>query len=1095
MKIYYNDTYIDVTLEDDAKATAELMGDDVVQLHYKLPEWLEIPVGAKIEWQGKEYIMYEDMEFTENGTRSWDYQLKFCPPEYQLKHWKMRNPIDNRLQYTISVTPKMYIEHIVDALNKRDSGWRVGKVIDAPEQVVAFDHTFIWDSLIENADLFKTEMEIVGQTINFCKIEKNKNNPLPLAYGKGNGFVPGVGRKNTSDKVPFTTLFVQGGEQNINYSTYRSRFLLLPKRQSVAYDGEKFDHEEGFNSSTSRIYDSSADGLSITRQGVANNNNEDSLDLSSIYPNRLETILRVDVVDANKYWYDIVIDAPATLDYRNCQIAGETPTITFQSGMLGGKTFDLETKGNGEIICEQVKEGDKHIGWKLQLVPTEIDGLMMPGEQGYIPVVGDTLRLFGITLPQEYICDNINRSGASWDLFREAAKYMYDNEDKKFTFNGTLQAKWVRENYLNVMGYLTPGSYILFRDEQFDQEGVMVRVTAVSYPLNNPYEVELTISNEVEGKTAGSALRGLEQEKVKIPAREQDIIQYTQRGFRDVKETTNMLAQAIQGYDDGIKPIFVQTMQQIVGDEHLQYVFVDSLSQSANQKSPVVNYDDTTKQITMPQQYIQHRTLGITDIAPTHEYKMWRLNAYTSAVLSDADKAYYLYIKAQKSSQTANIVLSEAVLQDTSTAYLLLFAIVNKENGGTRSIVTLNGYTEVLPGRITTDKIMSADGNTYFDLVNNKIGGTIDFVNGLISGLILMKNKNNEVTAGLSGMLDTQFGYGGLKDVAFASGIKNYGSTNNANPVDAVVALTHQGYNSKIGVFRVDEQGIVVTSPDYTKQIVISNGSYDDYKPYSINAADDFVFRKTDAYNTTPIVEPLGDSILEGQRIALNVLAENFEEIRNNGEYAYITNNKYNSSQPVENYTMKRTYTVDSSHASPITRSGNYAISGEIASPSNSIHLYRSEYSQIGTMQLVAYVKLTVTPQLLIEKYDINDIYINNEIVPLTSTNNELILNCRERPSEGKEVNIEQESRMTIQSTNISLTGGNSYSVRLQLNYAIDYFCLMESRAQIPATRYITLTVENTLIPEELKLTQQLQTLFISPEGIKLPNGNIVNGN
>lgn len=1085
MKIYYNDTYIDVTLEDDAKVSCELMGDDVVQLHYKLPEWLEIPVGAKIEWQGKVYIMYEAMEFTKNGTRSWDYQLKFYPPEYKLKHWKMRNPQDNRLQYTISVTPRMYIEHIVEALNKRDNGWRVGKVIDAPEQVVAFDHTFIWDSLIENADVFKTEMEIVGQTINFCKIEKNKDNPLPLAYGKGNGFVPGVGRKNTSDKVPFSTLFVQGGEKNINFSTYHSRFLLLPKSASLAYDGEKFSDEDGFNSSTSRIYTSSADGLSITRQGATNNNNEDSLDLSSIYPNRLETILRVDVVDANKYWYDIVIDAPANLDYRNYQIGGETATITFQSGMLGGKTFDLETNDNGVLICEQVKEGDTHFGWKLQLVPTEIDGYMMPGEGGYIPAVGDTLRLFGITLPQEYLCDNVNKSGASWEMFREAIKYMYDNEDKKFTFTGELQPKWVRENYNNVMGYLTPGSYILFSDEQFEEQGVMVRVTAVSYPLNNPYEVELTISNEVEGKTAGSALRGLEQEKVKIPAREQDIIQYTQRGFRDVKETTNMLAQAIQGYDEGIKPIFVQTMQQIVGDEHLQYVFVDSLAQEANQVSPIVNYDDTTKQITMPQQYIQHRTLGIATIAPTHEYKMWQIGSYTSAVLSDADKAYYLYIKAQKSSQTANIVLSEEVLQDTSTAYLLLFAIVNKENGGTRSIVTLNGYTEVLPGRITTDKIMSADGKTYFDLVNNQIGGTIDFVNGLISGLILLKNDNKEVTAGLSGSLGMKFGYGGLKDVAFASGIKNYGSTNNANPVDAVVALTHNGYNSKIGIFQVEEQGIVITSHDNTKQIVITNDSPDNYRGYNIYSIDDFMFTKTDAYNTTPNVVPLGDAIKDGHDISINLLLENFEELNSGRGYAYITNNKYNSAYPITDYTIKRTYTIDSSYISPVEKSGNYRIGGKFPSVRNTIELKRIENELIGTMPLIAYVKVEITPQLYIERYDINGGFVSSEIINLSCINNILELNYNEEPYEGERVNYPEEQKLTINPIELTLSGGASYSIRLKLDYEIDYFCLMESRVAINPARTITLDVSNKIIPDVVNIQQQIKTLLITPDGIE----------
>ena len=43
--------------------------------------------------------------------------------------------------------------------------------------------------------------------------------------------------------------------------------------------------------------------------------------------------------------------------------------------------------------------------------------------------------------------------------------------------------------------------------------------------------------------------------------------------------------------------------------------------------------------------------------------------------------------------------------------------------------MTLYGFTEVLPGRITTDRIVSADGNTYFDLANGEIGGRILFRN------------------------------------------------------------------------------------------------------------------------------------------------------------------------------------------------------------------------------------------------------------------------------------------------------------------------------------------------------------------------------
>lgn len=1090
MRINYNDTFIDVALEDDAKASFELMGDNVLQLHFKLPEWIEIPVGATIEWQGKEYIMYESMEFTKNGTRSFDYQLKFYPPEYRLKHWKMRNPIDNRLQYTMSLSPKEYVKHIVEALNKRDSGWSVGECIEAPEQVVAFDHTFIWDSLMEQAEVFNTEMEVIGKTIHLRKIEKNKDNPLPLAYGKGNGFVPGVGRKNTSDKVPFSTLYVQGGEKNINYSTYGNRFLLLPKSQSIAFDGEKFDDEEGFNRDNSRIYISSADGLSITRDGLQNNDNDDSLDLTTIYPNRLEKIIRVYVVDAKKNWYDIVIDAPHNLNYRNWQIGGETPTITFQSGMLSGKTFDLATNDNGVLICEQIKEEEVHIGWKLQIVPTEIDGLIMPGEQGYIPVVGDTLRLFGITLPQEYICDNVNKSGASWEMFREAVKYMYDNEDKKFTFTGELQPKWVRENYLNVMGYLEPGSYILFRDDQFDREGVRVRVTGVRYPLNNPYEVELTISNEVEGKTAGTTLRNLEQEKVKIPAREQNIISYTQRGFRDLKETTNMLSQAISGFDDGIKPIFVETMQTIVGDEKLQYEFTDG--SYTNVVASIINYNEQ-KQIVMPQQYIRHRTLGITTIAPTHDYLHWEISSYTSAILSDVDKAYYLYVQASKNNTTATMYISEQPMQDTELYYYLLFAIVNKENNGTRSIVTLNSYTEILPGRITTDKIVSADGQTYFDLNGNEIGGRINFINGLISGLIILNDKDGNITAAISGEANGLPLGGNLKDFAFAAGITNAYSEDDDNPADAILVLTHDGYDSKIGLLNVEKEGITIRTKDNSRCIALTSKHYDEYINYNIFGYNDYRIIKEDNYGTMPNFAPIGDNINNGYNLSLELLFENFIRRDFNDEYFYTTKEDLTVDNYKGNGATQRRFNVEVGKIIDIRKSGEYLLNIPDFIE-NDISFIRQQNEAISTGRLLAYAQIVVTAKIRIEKYNILGGYINSE--EITFVPQKIDLDFNNIVYEGNKVEETTSNTMPQDSINLKLNGGKSYSVTLSYNYEINYACAMQSRYEVDdILNNISLKINSKFKPGNLNMQAILkeQLLVISPYGIKLPSGEIIN--
>ena len=81
---------------------------------------------------------------------------------------------------------------------------------------------------------------------------------------------------------------------------------------------------------------------------------------------------------------------------------------------------------------------------RFELVPQEIDGVTMPNET-FKPAVGDTYAVFGIMLPDAYICNNADKTGASWDMFREAARKLYENEDPKFTFTGTLQGLWAKK--------------------------------------------------------------------------------------------------------------------------------------------------------------------------------------------------------------------------------------------------------------------------------------------------------------------------------------------------------------------------------------------------------------------------------------------------------------------------------------------------------------------------------------------------------------------------------------------------------------------------------------------------------------------------
>lgn len=721
--IHFNDTTLDVQESDDSYRYRSLMGDHNLTLKFSLPEYVEIPVGAWCEYMAIRYTLAAPANIKKNVTRDIEYTLIMESAQYQLNRYKLRNTVDKRLKFSMCATPKEYIQVIVDNLNQRDSGWAVGDCIVSTEKTIAFDHSFVSDALQSVADTFNSEWEIVGKTIHLKKVEYFKDDPLPLSYGKGNGFVPGVGRTTETGSRPVEILFVQGGSQNIDRSKYGSAELLLPKSQTLEYEG--------------RTYISDADGYSIRRQDKAVlYNNEDSLDCSEIYPSRVGKVTKVEVIDEANNFYDIIDNTiPENLNYNDYLIEGENMTIIFQSGMLAGDDKAFELKYN-------------HAERRFEIVPQEIDGLTMPGGV-YIPHEGDTYAIFGCMLPDAYICDNATKTGASWDMFREAARYLYENEDTKFTFSGELQGMWAKRNWLKVGGKLVVGGYVLFTDNQFAPDGVKIRITGIKDYLTSPYAPTVELSNSVSGKSLNSTLNELENGNVIVDENQKKIIQFTKRRFRDSLETIDMLEQALlENFTNSINPIAVQTMAMLVGDESLQFRFVDS---NLNPIQYHITYNQETKQLIAPATVLQHMTLGIDTITSSRDkntYKHWTVSGYTSPVLDQISQKYYFYAKVPTGTGTGEFVLSPTAIgmNDVSGYYHLLVGVLNSEYDGERSFATLYGFTEVLPGRITTDKIVSADGKTYFDLANSIIGGNIRFrsTNGTDKNVSDLEDELNE---------------------------------------------------------------------------------------------------------------------------------------------------------------------------------------------------------------------------------------------------------------------------------------------------------------------------------------------------------------
>jgi hypothetical protein len=707
MQINFNTTRLDIIPTDESYRYRSIMGEHTLTLYFSLPTYTDIPTGAWCEFQGERYTLNQPAKVVKHNTHHFEYTLTMDSEGANLRNYKFRNPNDKTLKFPFTASPRYHIQILVDCLNSSPSfgggkgkDWQVGTTIEASEKLISYNHNNCLEALDMIAKAFETEYEIIGKTIHLHKVEYFKNNPLPLQYGKGKGFKTGVSR--TTEQSRITRLYVQGGERNIDRSKYGNKELLLPKSQEYIYEGVTFVSDDK--------------GLSITIknpsfEGAGGGINEQSLDLSHIYPKRKGKVSAVFEVDKAKHFYDFTdTTIPQALNFWDMRINGEKMLIYFESGMLSGREFEVQKYD--------------HTQKRFQLVPKEEDGVTMPNDI-FKPAIGDQYSVYNMQMPNAYICDNATKSGASWQMMKEACKYLYENRADLFTFTGDLDGIWAKKHWVNVGGRLKMGAYIHFSDTEFQRTPVAIRIVGLKEYVNNPYSPQIELSNKVQGQSFATEIRKLQNQEVYFGELNKRTLSETKRSWRNALETIKQIEEAFPEYTKSIIPATVQTMMALVGNKSGQFAFV------ANKTNPItvphtLYFDRNNKQINAGSGWIKHYALGTTDIKPNYsaaDYKYWYAPAFVSGRLDDKAKTYYLYIKASKVVETAEFILSENKIDIEQVAdyYHFLYATVNSEYNGERGIAQLNGFTEITGGQIKTDKITSGNGEQYIQLLDKEI--------------------------------------------------------------------------------------------------------------------------------------------------------------------------------------------------------------------------------------------------------------------------------------------------------------------------------------------------------------------------------------
>ena len=415
-------------------------------------------------------------------------------------------------------------------------------------------------------------------------------------------------------------------------------------------------------------------------------------------------------------------------------------TISMVSGACAGREFKVK-----------VFTYDRNDRPVLHLEKFWDDSVGMAYPNNLYPInAGDEFVILDIPMPDFYI------TYAQEKLYKKGQQMLADYTKVSAFYEPSIDPIMVEEKGAR----LREGMFMQIKDED-----IVDGSNNVDYVLIDTINIDesgilptynVTLREQKRSATTFSSLKEMiDDAKYENKAEFKKERRYVERRFRTAQETMEMLQGAIEGFTPGINPLTLQTMSVLVGSQSLQFTFIKSID-STEKDTPAFAFDPATKIFSVPESVLMHYTIGQNEILVSHDkrtsFAKWEVNAFEGSPMLDAGKAYYLYVFAPFEGKADFFITDKARVFKDEEGYNLLVGIINSEIEGTRDFAPLYGFTEILPGQITTDVIRSADGGTYFDLANNEIGGVIKFKagseglenilqDGIIGGQNMLRNS------------------------------------------------------------------------------------------------------------------------------------------------------------------------------------------------------------------------------------------------------------------------------------------------------------------------------------------------------------------
>lgn len=508
-----------------------LQSDNVLSLSFTHYAFLELDVNDWCEFAGERYWLQEKYLPKQKNEHEWEYNVKLYGIESLIKRLLVLQNSDgeNEAVFTLTAPASEHVRLIVQSMNDgmdHTTNWKVGDVVATENLTIDYDGTYCDEGLRLVAEAAGTEWWIEGETVNLCRCEQGAE--LLLRYGES---LLSLDRDEADGVKFYTRLFPIGSSRNIDRSKYGSTRLQLP-------GGAKYVDIPDL----------------VERYGVFHHYEQEAF--SGIYPRRVGVIssVRWEEVkdpDGNPFtiWY--FKDNGLTFDPNDYEIAGLVKHVSFQSGELEGRDFEVNYNSS-------TREFEIITTWPYD------DDMQLPDAHGghLVPAPGNTYILWNIRMPDEYYDLAEKEYQSAVEAFNR--EHLLD----KSVYKAPTNPKWVERSGAQL--YI--GRRVRLESQKyFPKLGYRSsRITRLTRKVSDPYQIDLEISDAVSTGTITKIEDSIHD--VKIYVRESssvlpDII----RSWDETKPTDNNIYSARRTHKEFLsKNTADRAKKKIIFDEGIE---------------------------------------------------------------------------------------------------------------------------------------------------------------------------------------------------------------------------------------------------------------------------------------------------------------------------------------------------------------------------------------------------------------------------------------------------------------------------------------------------------------------------------------------